>query len=334
MNFSFLLLFVSGSSNAIKHGCVTPLYCKFSWRQIIITLNLAVIFLNMFPATTIQLHSNKQPLKIHLVSTGAVAVKTKFKENEHAGFRALLSFLFDRNFTEWLPIYVLIIEHAEGVFIIDAGEIAAVNNKDYFKSSGFIANWFDKSQFRFSVQREDEIDQQLQKRNINKERINAIVLTHLHFDHTDGIRYFPNTKIMVNQAEWQKPFGDLPKLYPSWFKPELIELNEQFDVFDKAFYVTKSRDIILVETPGHTYHHCSLIIKTDEAVIFFAADICYTQEQLLSNKFPGNNTNNTTAQSTYEKVKLFAKNNKVVFIPSHDATASERLKNLEPLQNS
>ena len=71
----------------------------------------------------------------------------------------MLSFLFDKNFTEWLPIYVMIIEHPEGVFIIDAGEIADVNNKDYFKSSGFIADWFDKSQFKFSVDREDEIDQ-------------------------------------------------------------------------------------------------------------------------------------------------------------------------------
>ena len=288
----------------------------------------------MFPATTIQLHCNNQPLKIHLVSTGAVAVKTKFKENKHSGFRALLSFLFDKKFTEWLPIYVMIIEHAEGVFIIDAGEITEVNNKDYFKASGFIANWFDRSQFRFSVQREDEIDKQLEKLKINTERIKAIVLTHLHFDHTDGIKHFPNTKIIVDKAEWEKSFGDLPKLYPSWFKPELIELNEQFDVFDKALYLIKSRDIILVETPGHTHHHCSLIIKTNEAIIFFAADICYTQQQLLQNKFPGNNTSNTIAQATYDKVKSFAKNNKVVFIPSHDATASERLKNLEPLQIS
>lgn len=286
----------------------------------------------MFDTTSVHLHCNKQPLTIHLVSTGAVAVKTKFRENKYAGVRALLSFLFDTNFTEWLPIYVLIIEHAEGVFVIDAGEIAEVNNKDYFKSSGFIANWFDKSQFKFSVKREDEIDQQLDRLNINKETIKAIVLTHLHFDHTDGIKHFPNTKFIVNKDEWNKPFGDLPKLYPSWFIPELIELNEQYDVFDKAFYLTQSKDIILVETPGHTYHHCSVIIKADECIIFFAADICYSQQQLLQKKFPGNNITNKVAKDTYDKVKLFAKRNPIIFIPSHDATAAKRLKELEALQ--
>lgn len=281
----------------------------------------------MFKPTTVELHHNKQQVKIHLVSTGAVAVKTKFRENKYAGFRALLSLMWDKKFTEWLPIYVMIIEHPEGVFIIDAGEIAEVNNKDYFKSSGFITNWFDKSQFRFSVFRKDEINNQLQKLDIPLEKVKAIVLTHLHFDHTDGIKYFPNTKIIINKAEWKKPFGDLPKLYPVWFKPELTELTEAFDVFDKAKYLTEAKDIILVETPGHTYHHCSVIIKTDECYIFFAADICYAQEQLLKEKFPGNNASNKLARETYQKVKTFAKNNRVVFIPSHDIEAEERLKN-------
>jgi len=283
----------------------------------------------MFNTASIALHSNNQPIKIHLISTGAVAVKTKFRENKYSGFRALLSFLLDKNFTEWLPIYVMIIEHTEGVFIIDAGEIAEVNDKNYFKSSGAVADWFDKSQFKFSVYRKDELNNQLQKLKISKEKITAIILTHLHFDHTDGIKYFPNTKIMVNKAEWQKPFGDLPKLYPSWFKPQLVELNEQYDVFDKAKFLTEAKDIILVETPGHTYHHCSVIIKTDECDIFFAADICYSQQQLLQNKFPGNNASNKLAQATYQKVKIYTQKNPAVFIPSHDAEALERLQKLE-----
>ncbi|MEP6465336.1 MAG: N-acyl homoserine lactonase family protein [Parafilimonas sp.] len=282
----------------------------------------------MFETTTVQLHLHQQPIKIHLVSTGAVAVKTKFRENKHSGFRALLSFITDKRFTEWLPIYILIIEHPEGVLIIDAGEIAEVEHKNYFKSCGFFANWFDTSQFKFSVKREDEIDKQLERLNISSKKIKAIVLTHLHFDHTDGVKHFPNAKIMVSQDEWDKPFGDLPKLYPAWFKPELIEMKDQFDVFKKAAYLTDAKDILLVETSGHTYHHSSVLIKADECILFFAADICYSQNQLLQNTFPGNNASNKLAQETYKTVRLFAKKNAIVFIPSHDATAAERLKSL------
>jgi glyoxylase-like metal-dependent hydrolase (beta-lactamase superfamily II) len=283
------------------------------------------------PPLTVQLHCNNHPVKIHLISTGAVAVKTKFKENKHQGFRALMSFLPDRKFTDWMPIYVLIIEHPEGIFIIDAGEITGVNDKGYFKSSGFIANWFDTTQFRFSIKKEEELVAQLEQLNIAKEQVAAIVLTHLHFDHTDGIRHFPGTKIIVNKNEWAKPFGDLPRLYPPWFKPVPVDLNQSFDVFDKAFFLTQAKDIILVETPGHTHHHSSVIIKTDEMILFFAADICYSQQQLMENKFPGNNTDNRVAQNTYNTVKKFARENKIIFIPSHDASAGERLQHLVAL---
>lgn len=282
----------------------------------------------MFKGQSVTLASNGAPVKIHLVSCGSVKVKTRFKDARFSGLIAMLDFIADRKFTPWLPIWVMIVEHPEGVFIFDAGEIAAVNNKDYFTSSGVIAKWFDTSQFKFKITREEEIDSQLRALNIPVEKIKAIVLTHLHFDHTDGITHFPSTPIMVSKDEWNKPFGDLPKLYPPWFKPVLIDLDEQYDVFTKAYYLTQAKDIILVETPGHTYHHCSVLLKLDGLHIMFAADICYTQQQLLKGGFPGNNTSNKTAKQTYETVKLFAQKHHTVFIPSHDEGAANRLEEL------
>src|SRR5215831_4326207 len=103
----------------------------------------------MFPPQSIQLSSNGQPINIHLVSAGMVAVKTKFREKRNSGWISTLDFVLDRHFTEWMPIWVMIIEHPEGIFIIDTGEIAAVTEPGYFSSSGFFTNWFDTSQFRF-----------------------------------------------------------------------------------------------------------------------------------------------------------------------------------------
>jgi glyoxylase-like metal-dependent hydrolase (beta-lactamase superfamily II) len=70
-------------------------------------------------------------------------------------------------------------------------------------------------------------------------------------------------------------------------------------------------------------------LKTDGCSIFFAADICYTQEQLVEEKYSGTNASHKMAKDTYQKVRHLAKNNKLVFIPSHDAGASARLKDLE-----
>lgn len=285
----------------------------------------------MFKTQSVEAKSLGKPVKIHLVSAGSVAVKSRFRKARFSGLVAMADFIFDRHFTEWMPIWVMVVEHPEGVFIIDTGEIAEINHPSYFKSSGFMANWFDRSQFKFSVSRDEEIDTQLKLLNIPPENVKSVVLTHLHFDHTDGIKYFPTTEILVNREEWEKPFGDLSKLYPEWFSPTLVELNSKFDVFEKVHYLTEAKDLVLVETPGHTWHHCSVLLRMDGINILFAADICYSQKQLLEGAYPGNNASNPLAKKTYDTVKAFARKNKTVFIPSHEAQAAERLQRLQHL---
>ena len=136
----------------------------------------------MFATQTVQLTTKGQPIMVHLVSTGGVSVKTKFREARKTGLLAMLDFILDKNFTEWMPIWVMVIEHPEGVFVIDTGENADVNNPGYFKSSGIFANWFDTTQFKFEVKHEEEIGPQLNSLGIPIEKVSKVVLTHLHLD--------------------------------------------------------------------------------------------------------------------------------------------------------
>jgi glyoxylase-like metal-dependent hydrolase (beta-lactamase superfamily II) len=280
----------------------------------------------MFERQSIQVVMQGKAVTVHLVSTAMVAVKRRFREMRFNGSLSTIDFVLDDHFTEWLPIWVMVIEHPEGTILIDTGEIAEVMEPGYFRSSGFFTSWFDKSQFKFKVEKEDEVISQLQALNISVESVKKVVLTHLHFDHTDGLKYFPHAEIMVNKAEWEQPFGDLPKLYPSWFSPKLIELDQQYDVFERCAYLTDSKDLLLVHTPGHTWGHCSVLLKTDTNYILFAADICYSQEQLLENKFAANSASHELAKKTYAAVKSFAASHSTVFLPSHDPESGIRLK--------
>lgn len=280
----------------------------------------------MFSTQTIPVTVRGVDAKVHLLSTGAVSVKTKFRDARFKGLPAMIDFMLDRKFTEWMPIWVMVIEHPEGIFVIDTGENARVNDKDYFRSSGIFENWFNTTQFKFLAKPEEELGPQLQQLNIDIKNVKAVILTHLHLDHIDGLHYFPSTEILVNKYEWEKPFGDLPKLYPSWFKPTLVELDESLEMFQHTKSLNASKDILLIQTPGHTYGHCSVLFKTDEFDIFFGADVCYSQQQLLDKKYAGTNCSHELAQETYEKVAAFVQLRKTIFIPSHDADAARRLK--------
>jgi N-acyl homoserine lactone hydrolase len=286
----------------------------------------------MFTNQSIELTINNVPVKIHAISTGTVSVKSGFRDNRRTGLTALFSFMFGKTFTEWMPIWVWVIEHPEGVFIIDTGENSHVEQPDYFKSSGMFLNWFNTTMFRFKVGREEEIDKQLLKLNIDPLKVKTVVLTHLHLDHIDGLKYFPNAEIIVNKLEWEKPYGDLPKLYPAWLKPTLIELNDKYESFNSGSFLNNGKDMIALHTPGHTNGHMSVLLRTDTCDLLFAGDVCYNQHQLVSNSFAGANANHKEAVKTYGKIKSLAKTTKLLFLPSHDAEAGNRLKGMEFLR--
>ena len=110
------------------------------------------------------------------------------------------------------------------------------------------------------------------------------------------------------------------------YKKDFIE------TFDEAFPLTKSEDLLLIPTGGHTKNHASILFKTDECDILFAGDVCYNQEQLIVEDLPGINVNYKETKKTFNKIKTYAKNNKLIFLPSHDINSGVRLINKTNLE--
>jgi glyoxylase-like metal-dependent hydrolase (beta-lactamase superfamily II) len=226
-----------------------------------------------------------------------------------------------------MPIWVWVIEHPEGNFLIDTGEIEAVNDADYFKSSGWFENWFNTTQFKFRVSRQEEIDQQLKQLNLTNKDIDKVFLTHLHLDHVEGIKHFPKSEFFVGDIEWNHPYGDLPKLYPEWFSPTLIKTNHEFKAFKNASPLTKVKDLWMVHTPGHTPGHCSYVLETDQINLIFAGDVSYSQDQLVQNKYAVANSSRKEAADSYHSVLAYANENPCIYLPSHEWACIDRLKN-------
>ena len=269
---------------------------------------------------------NQGQIKVHAISTGLVAVKKSFRESRYKGIFAILSSFLDRKFTEWMPIWVWVIEHPEGVFVIDTGENSRVNDPGYFKSSGRFENWLNTTQFKFQVDREEEIDQQLTAVGLSTAKVDKVILTHLHLDHIDGLVHFPDAEILVSRSEWEKPYGDLPKLYPSWLSPTLLDLETTYEGFERATFLSEAKDLVLIETPGHTYGHCSIALQTDAGLLFFAADVVYYEEQLRQSKFSAGTVSWKTARKTYDQLLALASKVNLILLPSHEAANVSRLQ--------
>jgi N-acyl homoserine lactone hydrolase len=276
---------------------------------------------------------NGKEVKIHAIQTGTVAVKRSHLTNHTAHFFTPIKISLDKHFTEFMPIWVWVIEHPEGNIVIDTGETANVMNPNYFKPAGKLVAKYSKKNFKFNVKKENEIGFQLKKLGIKNDSIKNVVLTHLHIDHTDGIKDFKNVEIIVNEQEYKNPSGHFPELVPNWFKPKTVKYKKDFvEIFNEAFPLTESEDLLLIPTNGHTKNHASVLFRTDDCDILFAGDVCYNQEQLITNDLPGINVNYKETKKTYENIKKYAKNNKLIFLPSHDINSGIRLTNKTKLE--
>ncbi len=277
--------------------------------------------------TTVKLKG--KDVKIHALCTGTVAVKTNFRRKKGIGELAKLNILLDKNYTEFLPIWVWVIEHPEGLIVIDTGENAEIKDLDKYlaKESSFIRYQF-KHACKFNIDPKDELNYQFEKVNLKLDDVKLVALTHMHLDHTDGLKFFPKQEIIVGDYEFNHPNNNMPSTFPSWFKPnKVVYKQNRIEVFNDAYPITASEDLLYIPTPGHTLGHSSIVFKTDDFDIIFAGDSSYNQEQVLSGELAGVHADYKKAQQTYFNLTEYAKRRKTIYLPTHDENAGHRLAN-------
>ncbi len=279
-------------------------------------------------------------MRIHAIQTGVVAIKERQRQGKgHGGMRQLHT-LLDPNWTPKLPIYAWVIEHPEGVIVVDTGETARASTPGYFPS------WHPV--FRFGVREwvhpEEEIGPQLRALGIAPDDVRWLVMTHLHTDHAGGLHHFPRTERLVSRAELTNASGFagqvrgyLPNRWPADFatRAHAIDFRDTpFGSFPQSYPLTQASDVVLVPTPGHSPGHLSVILQEGEQAIFFAGDTSYTEELMLAQVVDGVSPDERAAKQTLAQIVAFARETPTVYLPAHDPESAQRLTARQPVSSS
>jgi N-acyl homoserine lactone hydrolase len=267
--------------------------------------------------------------KIHAIRTGMVQVRRPQMESRGTGLARMANMLFAEDWSEWLPVYAWVIEHEEGIIVVDTGETSRVHQKGYFPS------WhpFYRRAARFSVHPEEEIGPQLKALGISSRDVRQVVLTHLHTDHAGGLIHLTGSKTWVSRQELRrasgfggKVQGYLPHRWPKWWQPEFIRFDDRpVGPFRQSMSLTQSGDVLIVPTPGHTPNHVSLLVSGSPSY-FLAGDTSYTERLLLEGKVDGVSADIQIARRTLNQIVALAEEWPLVYLPSHDPDSQSRLQ--------
>ena len=270
-------------------------------------------------------------MKIHALQTGTLSVKKAYRKRTGPPATRLLAAVLDWRYTEPLPIYSWLIEHLEGLIVVDTGENAGVMQRDYFDTDYEYRFAYRIARlFKFNVSREQEIGPQLKAMGINTRKdIRWVILTHLHADHVDGLRYFPNADILIALAEFSRTSRAFCR-WPIWFRPSrLVEYtNGPVGGFNSSYAVTRAGDVRLVPTHGHTFGHQSVLVQDGAGGgndVLLAGDAAFDVGQVQRGEVAGMVADVKQAQLTLQTICKHAAERPTVVLPSHDPEAAQRL---------
>jgi glyoxylase-like metal-dependent hydrolase (beta-lactamase superfamily II) len=225
-----------------------------------------------------------------------------------------------------VPVPFLLIDHPKGKILFDTGlAYETIHNK--------LEHWGEAivSVYNPVMTEEQWCVNAIQNVGCAPEDIDLVILSHLHLDHAGCIGQFPNAKYLVQRDELHYAYVPDSYMKGAYIRKDfdkevdwvILEgwQDDRYDLFGDG-------SIIIYFTPGHSPGHQSILVNLpNSGSMFFAADSCYTQENLDQGILPGLMWSAYETEKTVNRIKNFIQDlNGAKIITGHDPEAWKEIK--------
>jgi N-acyl homoserine lactone hydrolase len=178
-----------------------------------------------------------------------------------------------------VPVPAFLIEHPKGRVLFDAGLHPDVQH-DPVGRLGVVANVF-PAEFHPG----EEVGGRLAALGVGVDRVEHVILSHLHFDHAGGLATIPNARVVVQRRDWEAGH-DADRAAALYFAAQDFDHGHDVQVVDGEHDVFGDGRIVCLPTHGHTPGHQSLRVRLDGGDVILTADACYLHRTLETDHLP------------------------------------------------
>jgi glyoxylase-like metal-dependent hydrolase (beta-lactamase superfamily II) len=153
--------------------------------------------------------------------------------------------------------------------------------------------------------------------------IGRVAISHTHGDHIGNMGLFPNSTIVMQQAEYNwihspnGPNDNVNQLIA--LARQLLGTPKKLQLIDGDTDVFGDGSVMLVSTPGHTPGHQSLLVHLKSAgFIILSGDVVHLQGNFQKNIVPSLNTSTSESIASMEKVRRLIAVYKAALFINHD----------------
>lgn len=173
-------------------------------------------------------------------------------------------------FCEFPGSCILIKHPVEGYILYDVGDCDGLRPA------------YMEENFPLKMNREDAIDMQLRHNGISVNDISAIIISHLHYDHANGLKYFSNTKagqnIYVPRADFLQACeacmtnDDEKNSTSAYWRSTLTVPGIKLHLLDEDLEIFEG--VHLYQLEGHTACVMGMMLECEVNNYLFPSDAC------------------------------------------------------------
>ena len=172
---------------------------------------------------------------------------------------------------------------------------------------------------------------QLAEIGLKPRDIARVAISHTHGDHIGNVGLFPNSTILMQQAEYSwihspnGPNDNVNQLMA--LARNLLGTPKNLQLIDGDTDVFGDGSTTLVSTPGHTPGSQSLLVHLkNSGFIILSGDVVHSEENFERNIVPSLNTDRAESIASMEKIRQMIAEYKATLFINHDKKQTDKLK--------